>query len=176
MEKGISGAIVLLFAIEVLLLLNAFQNDISLNQNNIESKVLAIEKTGFERTEAEIFLDKAIETGISKGISYPIEAEKIKWKVNAEIIKAFKELGLDAKICRENFWIFEKEIEALTLDRLNKISYASAIKKESLTVIQYSITGGLESELFPCSLISNENFSNYVRIPIEYTVTRMVIA
>lgn len=79
--KGFFGAIVLLLAVEALLLFNSAENGIFVQHNSTESKLIAIGKTGFERTEAELFLDKAIEHSFETNVSNPVDAETIKLKI-----------------------------------------------------------------------------------------------
>tara|TARA_Y100000310_G_C20702563_1_gene831301 strand:- start:10861 stop:11394 length:534 start_codon:yes stop_codon:yes gene_type:complete len=174
--KGFFGAIVLLLAVEALLLFNSAENGIFVQHNSTESKLIAIGKTGFERTEAELFLDKAIEHSFETNVSNPVDAETIKLKINLEIIKAFKELGLEnTGICKENFLGKEIKVKNLNIENLTTITSASAIPKGEFTIIQYTISGGINYDLFPCAKIFNGNFSNYFRIPINYSITRVVV-
>ncbi|MFH1391723.1 MAG: hypothetical protein ABIH20_05415 [Candidatus Diapherotrites archaeon] len=175
-SKGFFGTVVLLLAIEALLLINSTENELFLQHNSIESKILAIEKTGFERTEAELFLDDVIEHSFETDVSKPVEAETIKLKINLEIIKAFKELDLEnTGICKENFRGKEIKVKELNLENLTTITSASAIPRGEFTIIQYTISGGINYNLFPCTKISIGNFSNYFRLPIGYSITRVIV-
>jgi len=175
-SKGFFGTIVLLLAIEALLLINSTENELFLQHNSIESKILAIEKTGFERTEAELFLDEVIKHSFETNVSKTVDAETIKLKINLEIIKALKELGLENNgICKENFHGKEIKVKELNLENLTTITSASVIPQGEFTIIQYTISGGINYDLFPCTTISNGNFSNYFRLPIGYSITRVIV-
>ncbi|MCR4335701.1 MAG: hypothetical protein NUV57_04140 [archaeon] len=175
-SNGFFGAIVLLLAIEALLLINSTENELFLQQENMENKISAIEKTGFERTEAELFLDKVIEHQFETNVSKPVVAEEIKFRINSEIIKAFQELDLkNTGICKENFSGKEIKVKELNLENLTTITSLSVIPQGEFTILQYTISGGINYNLFPCAEISNENFSNYFRIPINYSIMRVII-
>ena len=173
-SKGLFGAVVLLLAIEFVFFLNASSNELFEKQTELETEILGLEETGFRRTEAEILIDKTIEKNLNSLI-LPLEADIIKAKINSEIIKKLNELKFEENgICKETISKIQKEKE-LNIKTLGEITKVSVIKTGEITTIEYILSGGLRTNLFPCGKITNQNSTAYFRIPVGYIKRSVVL-
>lgn len=175
-SRGFFGALVLIAALEVLFFMNGSSNELFEQQKSIENSILSIEEAGFRRTEAEIYLDKAIEKAIFDSSLPPIEAEKIKLFTNIAIIEAFRELKLEETgICKKTFSNQNKKVKELSLETIGKVTKVSTIKAGEATIIQFTVSGSIGQDLFPCAEISNKKFSTQLRIPKDYSKIHVVL-
>ncbi len=136
-------------------------------------EVLSIRKSAFERTEAELFIDKKIERSIGNTAPEKIVAEEINRKTASQIMAGFRELNLDAKSCAKNGNTII-ETSPLNEEKIALLTRTTAIKTGPVVEIIYSITGGLSAE-FPCAEIPNGNYSLFFALPIGYTRTFTVL-
>lgn len=173
-SKGLFGAMVLLLAIEFLFFLNTSSNELFEKQTGLEPEILGLEETSFRRTEAEILIDKTIEKNLNSLI-LPLEADIIKAKINSGIIKKLEELKFEETgICKETISKIRKEKE-LNIKTLGEITKVSVIQTGKVTTIEYILSGGLRTSLFPCGKITNQNSTTYFRIPVGYTKRSVVL-
>ena len=173
MKKGFFGATVLLIAIEIILLLNNSTNETYLTQIELENKILAIEKTGFKRTEAEIYFDNIIEEAILESNLLNEDTKLTKQRINYSIILAFTKMKIeDAGICKKTNSKIEK-INSLSLENLSKITTFSKIKIGALLHSQFTISGGLTKNYFPCGKIKINNSTTYFELPVNYSISKI---
>jgi len=173
MKKGFFGASVLLIAVEIILLLNSSTHENYLTQIELENKIIAIEKTGFKRTEAELYFDDIIEEAILEAYLINEDADLTKQRINYSIILAFTKLKIEEEgICKKTNNTFKK-IDLLSLDALSKITTFSVIKINTSLYSQFSISGGLTKNYFPCGKININNSTTYFALPVNYSISKI---
>ncbi|GEM_PF-5449010 len=175
-SRGFFGLFALLLCIEALLLIGSSQLRGAQDYMQLEQKTLAIEKSGFERAQAELFLDAAIAQGISAPHPGPLEAERIKSRVNASILAAPESLGIGGFYeCSESI-LGETQSAPLGSSGFDAISEVVVLKAGPLMQVQYILSGGPDGGTFPCAKISNAGHSLFLRIPAGYFASAAVLS
>ena len=174
-SRGFFGLFALLLCIEALLLISSSQLAGAQDYIALEEKALAIEKSGFERAQAELFLDAAIFQAISGPHAGPLEAERIKSRANASILSVPQALGTGQFYgCSESI-LGEIQSAPLGPSGLDAISKVVVLKAGPLMQVNYILSGGPHGNIFPCVKISNAGHSLFLRIPAGYFASAAVV-
>ncbi|HLC92171.1 MAG TPA: hypothetical protein VJH23_00525 [archaeon] len=169
---GFFGGIVLIAAIALLLALSALSAKNPAQYADTESEIIRMQHTAFERAEAEIFLDHAIEYAVIESAFPPVESEKTKALANWKIIESLRMLGIEGFVCDDN-WP-EDAREEISTQNLGAITKALVTKIGPLTTIEYIFSGGEDGKRHICAKIENGNYSVTLRVPRGYRVLMAV--
>ncbi len=172
-SRGFFGLLVLLVAMQALLAQSAWVDSHHAGYEGLEAELLAGEKTGFGRTQAEILIDRSVQAGLGQAARGTIDAQALKRAINANILEAAKAIGIDFSVCEEML-LGERAVKGIDAVALSSMSKAIAVKTGTLLVVEYSIAGGTSGNFFPCAQITNADHSASLRIPKGYIATMAV--
>lgn len=173
-QHGFFGLLALLGALQAIMLMNAFALHDGDNYALLGTALLEIEKTGFERTEAEMLFDRAIDETLAEASFGKLEARQIKALIDRRVLDAANALGTGLGLCKT--WGFDSARPALQGQGIQDVSKAIVIKSHGTAIVQYTITGGPWGNLAPCGKLSNGAYTQIVMIPAGYSAARLVVS
>lgn len=169
-NAGFFGLLVLLVAVQIILFTSASSNENTAKHLHVQNRIIEIQKSNLQRTELEINADKIIEEELHQSFELGFEPEIVKNKISARILELLA--GHESGLCIDSL-LGEKKIGGLTLESLGSITKTGFTKAGSIVLAQYSVTGK-ERGLFPCARINSGKHAAYFRIPLGYTMTKVV--
>ncbi len=171
-QRGFFGLLALLGAVQAIVLMGAFAGQAQANYGSLQATLSEIEKTGFERTQAEMLFDRSIGEALESAQFGKINAAQIKERADRAILDAAGALGIEIGLC----WTgaFGNALPAAQGQGIGKVSKAIAIRAYGAAIVQYTITGGPLGSLSPCARLRNGAYAQTLMVPAGYSATRLV--